>query len=818
MTEEKYSAASGTNKEDGSGIFYSDDTDIFTARGFQKAAVSLEFDKIREMLCDCTGVEGAREILGSLSPSVSPAHIREMQKQTTEAKTLAQTKGAPSFGGVKNIKNALERCEKGACLNRAELLMIAGVLQSTRGVSDYFSSYRGAEISLSEIAKTLSPNKFLEEKITGAVVSEEVMADTASDELYAIRRKMRSASDRIRETLQKYVSGGGSKYLQENIVTTRNGRFVVPVKSEYRSEIKGLVHDTSASGATLFVEPMSVVEANNEIRVLKAKEEAEIERILYELSAECARFSGALRQNYENLCLLASIFAKAELSFRMDACEPILSSKQHVDLKRARHPLLDKDKVVPIDVPLGKNYTLLVITGPNTGGKTVTLKTLGLLSMMAQCGLHIPVGDGSVVPVFDSILADIGDEQSIEQSLSTFSAHMVNIVGILKKITPHSLVLFDELGAGTDPIEGAALAEAILETVRKKGCLCAATTHYAELKAYALSTDGVSNACCEFNVETLRPTYRLMIGLPGKSNAFAIAERLGIPQEIIDCAKGGVEGDTRRFESLIEQLENEKSHYEIEKEKAKKLREELSAMHQKTREERERFNKRLEAENERAEEKARRMVEQARASADYIFAELDRIKKQKDSEHFAENLEKAKLDVKQKLNSSEKKLGSVASKIEEEYVLPRELRPGDTVLLRDINKQGVVLSVDGKNVTVRAGIIQTKTKLQNLMLVEQKATPEKNLTRTSAPKTALDVRTELDVRGMIGDDAWFMVDKFLDDAVLARLEQVTIIHGKGTGALRASLTSRLRHDSRVKSIRAGMFGEGDSGVTVVTLK
>lgn len=805
--------------QDGSGIFTSDAVDEYTRKGFEKAFGSLEFDKIRERLLECAPIEGSRELLQELSPSVSAQHIRYMQKQTTEAKTMMASKGMPSFGGVKNIRYALERCEKGAALNMAELLQMAGVLQSARSVSDYFSGFKGAEeFRLQDIVKNLSPNKFLEELITTSIVSEDLMADTASDELYQIRRKIRAASERIRETLQKYVSGGGSKYLQDNLVTTRNGRFVIPVKSEYRSEVKGLVHDTSATGATLFVEPMSVVEANNEIRVLEAKEEAEIDRILYTLSAECARFSGALRADYENLCALAAVFAKAELSFRMDGAEPVISDKPYVDLKRARHPLLDKDKVVPIDVILGRRYTMLVITGPNTGGKTVTLKTLGLFAMMAQCGLHIPAQDGSTLPVFDSILADIGDEQSIEQSLSTFSAHMVNIVEILQKITPRSLVLFDELGAGTDPIEGAALAESILETVRNKGCLCAATTHYAELKAYALSTEKVSNACCEFDVETLRPTYRLMIGLPGKSNAFAIAERLGIPREIVENAKGSVAGETRRFESLIEQLETEKSHYENEKQKAAKLRAELTEMHQKTREERERFNQRLEAENERAEKRARSLVDQARASADYIFAELDRVKKQKDSETFADQLAKAKQDVQQRLKAADKKLGNVTVKVEEEYVLPRELHVGDTVILRDINKQGTVLSLDGKNATVQAGIIKTKTKLSNLMLVEETATPEKNLKRASAPKASLTVSTEVDVRGMIGDDAWFTVDKFLDDAVLANLNQVTIIHGKGTGALRASLTTRLRRDKRVKSLRAGMYGEGDSGVTVVTLK
>lgn len=808
-----------SNTEQESGILLSQSIDELTFEGFRRAFVSLEFDKIIDMLCECTSVEGSREQLKNIKPSVSIENIRYMQKQTSEAKQMMASKGTPSFGGVRNISQSIERCEKGAPLNMAELLHVAGVLQSARSVAEYFAGYKGSEeFLLNDIASAVSPNKFLEELITTSIISEEQMADTASPELYDIRRKIRSASNRIRENLQKYVSGGGSKFLQENIVTTRNGRFVIPVKSEYRSEIKGLVHDTSASGSTLFVEPMNVVEANNEIRVLQAKEETEIERILYHISSECARFCDSLRANYDNLCALAAVFAKAELSFRMEATEPIISKKPVVELISARHPLLDKEKVVPINVYLGKKYNMLVITGPNTGGKTVTLKTLGLFSLMAQCGLHIPAGDGSTVPVFDSILADIGDEQSIEQSLSTFSAHMVNIVSILKKITARSLVLFDELGAGTDPLEGAALAEAILETVRKTGCLCAATTHYAELKAYALSNEGVSNASCEFDVETLRPTYRLMIGLPGKSNAFAIAQRLGIPEGIVESAKEAMTGETLRFETLIEQLETQKSHYENEKQKAKKLREELSEMHRKTREERERFNKRLEAENERAEKQARAMVEQARASADYIFAELDRVKKQRDSENLAESLAKAKQDVRQKLGEAGKKLGNTPQKLEEDYVLPRELRKGDTVTLRDIGKTGTVLSVDGENVTVQAGIIKTKTKVKNLILEEEVATPEKNVKLSKAPRTALSVSTEIDVRGMIGDDAWFAVDKYLDEAVLANLNQVTIIHGKGTGALRAALTGFLRRDKRVKTMRAGMFGEGDSGVTVVTLK
>ena len=807
------------NTEFSSGVLSSSSIDEYTKRGFEKAFVSLEFDKIRQMLCDCTSVDGAKKLLSEIQPSVSLENIRYMQKQTTEAKQMASTKGAPSFGGVRDISGSLERCEKGAPLNMGELLQVADVLRASRSVSEYFGSYKGAqEFYLNDIAGKLTANKFLEELITSSIVSEEVMADNASPELYDIRRKIRAASNRIRENLQKYVSGGGSKFLQENIVTTRNGRFVIPVKFEYRNEIKGLVHDTSATGSTLFVEPMSVVEANNEIRVLGAKEEAEIERILYNISGECSRFSASLRANYENLCLLAAVFAKAELSYRLEATEPVMSKKPYVELRGARHPLLDKTKVVPIDVVLGRKYTLLVITGPNTGGKTVTLKTIGLFAMMAQCGLHIPAKDGSTLPVFDSILADIGDEQSIEQSLSTFSAHMVNIVSILKKITADSLVLFDELGAGTDPLEGAALAESILENVRKKGCLCAATTHYAELKAYALSTEGVSNASCEFDVETLRPTYRLMIGLPGKSNAFAIAKRLGIPEGIISQAKETMTGETLRFESLIDELETQKSHYENEKQKAAKLRAELTEMHQKTREERERFNKRLEAENERAQKQARTLIEQARASADFVFAELEKVKKQKDSEKLAQTLSDARQDVRARLKEAGGKLSALPERVEEEYVLPRPLKKGDTVTLKDIRKTGTVLSVDGDNVTVQAGIIKTKTKSSNLILEEIAATPEKNVKMSKAPRTAMNVSTEIDVRGMIGDDAWFAVDKYLDEAVLANLNQVTIIHGKGTGALRAALTQFLRKDKRVLTMRSGMFGEGDSGVTVVTLK
>ena len=561
---------------------------------------------------------------------------------------------------------------------------------------------------------------------------------------------------------------------------------------------------------------MGVVEANNELRALQGEEKAEIERILYELSSECSRFSSDLLLSYETIISIAVIFAKADFSLDYDCCEPEISKDGYLRLNEARHPLLDKKKVVPTNIYLGKSFTTLVITGPNTGGKTVTLKTIGLLSMMTQSGLHIPAKDGSCVPVFDGILADIGDEQSIEQSLSTFSAHMVNIVDIMSRFSKNSLVLFDELGAGTDPIEGAALAQTILENVTQRGALCAATTHYAELKAFAMDTKNVTNASCEFDIKTLKPTYRLMIGMPGRSNAFAITRRLGLSESIISKASAKIDSETQSFEGLIGKLEQDRIEMETNKAHAKKLKEKAQAMFDVSEKQRLEFNRRIEEENEKAEKKASELLERARASADFVFAELQEIQRKKDAENFKELLAKSQQEVRKALGIATESI-NIGEKIEAEYVPPRDFVKGDKVTVASLGKQGEIEKMDGQNVTVLIGSARFKTKLNQLRLItENKQEKQKNASRT--PRKVLEAKSEVDVRGFIGDDAIFVVDKFLDDAVLSGLINVRIIHGKGTGALRKALWDYFKRDSRIKEYRLGTFGEGDSGVTVVTLK
>ncbi len=815
-------------------VFTSDSVNDLALGAFSKAMKTLEFDKILDMLCDCAPFEGCIERIKMISPSVSRDFITTMQKQTTEAKALTVTKGSPSFCGIHDISAALFRADKGASLNTTELLSVADVLRAASSVTSYFGESLLPDSTLYEFKAKLVTNKYLYEAITGAILGEDVIADNATPELFDIRRKMKAAGNKARESLQKYVSGSEySKYLQENIITMRNGRYVIPVRAEYRNEIKGLVHDTSASGATLFVEPMGVVEANNELRVLEVKEKAEIEKILYHLTAEVSRFSEMLDKDFSVLCDLGVIFAKAELSFRMEAEAPIITERRLIDLHRARHPLLDKTKVVPIDVSVGGKYNMLVVTGPNTGGKTVTLKTLGLFSLMAQSGLHLPCATGSVVPVFTGILADIGDEQSIEQSLSTFSAHMVNIVDILKKANAGSLVLFDELGAGTDPIEGAALAEAILERMRELGCLCGATTHYAELKAYALNTPGVSNASCEFNLETLRPTYKLTIGLPGRSNAFAIAQRLGISEDIISNAKGYVPGESRRFETVVNELEDTRSGLEAEREQVRALRAELASEKAQAQKDRDELNKRISELEAKAEKEARKLIDSAKAASDYIFEELDELRRQKEAEDFAKKLAETRANVSSKVKSTGEKLGLDLERAEEVYRPSRPFKAGDEVYVRDLKQQGVIQKFDKDNVLVQVGFAKLKTLPDNLKLMEdlageeaKKKKPDRfdkyrsggNRKGMSTPAVSQSVRAEVDVRGMIGDDAWLAVDKYLDEAVLANLGTITVIHGKGTGVLRSVIQQHLRRDKRVDSFRNGAYGEGDSGVTVVNLK
>ncbi len=782
----------------------------------------LEYDKVIAMLAACAFTEGAREKALCLVPSGDEKTVTRRQQVTADARRLADAKGYPSFGGVKDVSGAVSRAQRGAMLQPLELLAVADLLRVSRGLFDYIKTDKPFETVLDETFSLIVTNRRLEDTITRSILAEDQIADEASEELADIRRKIRTANNRIKDTLQKFISGGYGKLLQENIVTMRNDRYVVPVKVEHKNEVKGLVHDTSASGATVFIEPISIVEANNELKLLKNKEEREIEKILYSLSALCAEAADTLTGNYHLITEISFAFSCASLAEQMRASAVNHSSEKAFNLRRAVHPLLDRETAVPIDVRLGGEFDTLVITGPNTGGKTVTLKTAGLLALMYQSGLQIPASPNSVMCVFDDVLVDIGDEQSIEQSLSTFSAHMVNIVEILKRVTGNSLVLLDELGAGTDPIEGAALAVSILEELRRRGALIAATTHYAELKAYAIETEGVTNASCEFDIETLRPTYKLIIGTPGKSNAFAISERLGLPAEIVAHANTLISGDSKRFENVIEKLEADRIRMERAREEAERLKVEYEAFKAKSEAEIEKARAEARRETERAQAQAKRMVQSARESSEYILNEISTLKKKRAEEVKKEELEKARQSIRAELRAKSGEYDPIEDLTDETYVLPRPVVKGDTVLVMSIGQVGTVLSPADKNgiVRVQAGRVTTRTEQTNLKLIEkQGGKTQKDKDKSAYRKTVVkSFSPELDIRGMYGDDACFMLDKYLDDAALAGIHTVRIIHGKGTGALKAAVWQFLRGDKRVDSYRLGTFGEGDAGVTVVEVK
>ena len=791
----------------------------------QKTLTALEFDKIRELLASHAPTAGAAAKALSLMPSEHFDVVELRQKQTEDARRLLNAKGMPPFAGDAGVNEAVGRAEKGATLSPRELLSIAGVLRGARLLTEYVEGEEERGV-LDVLFSRLIPVRPLEDRITRVILGEDMIADEASPALAEIRRKVRAANNRIKDTLSTYIGGARQKYLQENLVTMRNGRYVIPVKAEYRGEIKGLLHDTSSSGATVFIEPLAVVEANNELRELASREQAEIDRILKEFSEACADHAGAITADCYNMTEIAFAFTCAAYAEALRAHPPVLTEEKRITILRGRHPLIDKERVVPINISLGGDFDTLVITGPNTGGKTVALKTLGLFALMAQAGLQLPAEEKTEMGIFSEILVDIGDEQSIEQSLSTFSAHMVNIVDIMERVTDRSLVLFDELGAGTDPVEGAALAEAILEEMRERGALSASTTHYAELKVYALETDGVQNASCEFDVETLRPTYRLIVGVPGKSNAFAISEKLGLSPTVIRRADAHLSGDTKRFETVISQLEASRVEMEKQREEATRLRAEYEQF--KVDAERRLREKTAASEKEIAAAltRARQLLDSARAGSDYIFRELDEIRKKQDARDFAEELNRAKAAVRERLregNALYDKAEFREISLDDDYTLPRPLKVGDRVFLVSYHQEGEVTSIserDGK-VTVQAGILKAKVDPKDLRLLEEgqrvkvkEAKPEARL------RTAIraEFRPEVDVRGMIGDDAWFIVDKYLDDAIMAGVHTVRIIHGKGTGALRKAITQYLRSDRRVASHRMGAYGEGDAGVTVVELK
>ncbi len=794
----------------------------------EKTLKTLEFDKIRSMLASHALTEGARDRALTLVPTSDRDDILHRLAKTTDAKRLMNIKGMPPFGDVKDMHDICDRAEKGATLTPRELLDAANVLRTSRSLLDYIKVNKLFDTVLDEIFLRLIPDKKTEDKILHAIISEELIADDASSELADIRRKKRNAASRIKDVLQKFVgSSSYSKYLQENIVTTRNGRYVVPVKAEHRGEVKGLVHDTSSSGATLFIEPMGVVDANNELRVLETREEKEIEKILSSLSAMVADVADAIWLDYKNITELAFIFACGELSFRMNGSAPQICSDndREVILHKSRHPLINKDRVVPTNIEIGQGYDTMIITGPNTGGKTVTLKTLGLFALMTQAGLHIPAEDDSRMCIFDNILVDIGDEQSIEQSLSTFSSHMVNIVSIMEQVNDRSLVLFDELGVGTDPVEGAALAVSVIEKVREKGAMCAATTHYAELKIYALDTEGVRNASCEFDVETLKPTYKLIIGTPGRSNAFAISTKLGLPEDIVQRAETLVSSDNRRFEDVIEKLDQNRIQMEKERTETEELRMEYERFKREAEKEIKEKLARADRELQTAYEKAAALVESAKLSSDYVLSQLEKVRRQRDSENLGEALERTRREVRQHLRDNEAKFNPVDEKTDENYVLPRPLKKGDRVYIVNIGKEGILLDEPDKsgNVNVRAGIISTRTKVSNLKLVEEETVVvDKDRQKQKASdykvKVSRDFKSEIDLRGMNGDEAWLAVDKYLDEAVVAGIHSVHLIHGKGTGALKNALWKFLRSDRRIASFRIGQYGEGDGGVTVVELK
>lgn len=794
----------------------------------KKALHILEFDKILNKMAEYTGNDAVKKRILDLMPASSLGEAATMQQQTSEAVKLILRYGEPQNMTVPHVVPSLRRCAMGAVLSPKELLDIARVLNIARGVKRYLGSADAEEFPvLGALEQSLTAVKQLEEQLYMCILSEEEIADGASGELSSIRRKMRNMQGKIKDMLDAMIrSSRYQKYLQDPIVTMRGDRYVIPVRAEYRAEVPGVVHDTSSSGATLFVEPMSVVNANNEIRDLRAKEQAEIERILAALSAEVSEYQGEIEADYETLCELDFIFCKGKLSADMGASEPVLNDKGQVYLKKARHPLIARRSVVANDIYLGGDFDTLVITGPNTGGKTVTLKTLGLFCLMAAAGLHIPANDNSSVAVFDSIWADIGDEQSIEQSLSTFSSHMKNIVNIVNKAGKNSLVLFDELGAGTDPVEGAALAVSVLEFLRLAGANTAATTHYSELKLYALSTPGVCNASCEFDVKTLQPTYKLLIGVPGKSNAFAISQRLGLDERIIERARSLMSEDNVRFEDLITDLHESKRVAEDEAQKAQRLRQEADALKEKIEEQKQTLEQRRQKLLDEARREAKRIILDAKDESAKVIKELNELKKNVQNENVGKTIEEARAKLRAKESGIDESFSGVIRPKAQQNA-PKSVKVGDAVEIVSLGQSGEVLKpqdADG-NVLVQAGAMKIKVKLADLRLApkakkEQSQKGKKKDARSFVGYVSkkADVKTEIDLRGMTLEEALLDADRFLDDAYMAGLNQVSIIHGKGTGVLRAGIADMLRRHRLVKSFRLGRYGEGETGVTIVELK
>jgi DNA mismatch repair protein MutS2 len=784
---------------------------------------TLELDLILEKLAAECSCDDAKDLARGLKPAGDMAEVEMLLQQTEDAFSLLARFGGPSFSGLKNVNNSLHRAAAGGSLNPKELLDIAYCLRALRTLDEWRNHSSGVKTSLDFFFEGITSNKYLETKILSCIVSEEEIADKASDTLFDIRKKIRSKENSIREKLDSLIhSSHYQQFLQEAIITQRNGRFVVPVKAECRGNVPGLVHDTSSTGATVFIEPASVVDANNDIKVLQGKERDEIMRILYELSAESGDFAESIKHSYESAIRLNLIFAKAHLAYKMKATKPILNNEGIICLKKARHPLIDPKKVVATDIALGDEYDTLVITGPNTGGKTVSLKTLGLLTLMTMCGLLIPVADRSRISVFNNILVDIGDEQSIAQSLSTFSSHMVNIIDIMKKADDKSLILIDELGAGTDPVEGAALAVSIIEALREKGAIIAATTHYAELKAYALDTPGVTNGCCEFDIETLRPTYKLLIGVPGRSNAFAILKHLGMTQDVIDNAKAIVGSDNRDFEAVLEKLEASRHALEEERKIAEEMTERARKIEEKAQSEMDKIETLKARELDKAKREAQKLIDAAERKSSQFLLELDKLKKEQTSSNATEIARKTRRAVKAQMGEMDDLINpnELADNWDYDYKLPRNPVPGDRIVIKGIG-EGEVLEFKNNNVFVKSGLLKTRVKLSDIMILDKpKKKPVKtqhNVYRTSSRADA-DVKTEIDMRGETVDEALSELGLFIDRCVLNNIEEIRIIHGKGTGALRSAVTDYLKTHPNVSEYRLGRYGEGENGVTIAKLK
>ena len=784
---------------------------------YEKSFQKLELNLVLQMLSDQAGSEEGKKRCLNLRPVTDVDDVKQLQAQTSAACQLIVQKGSPSFSAVKDVGESLARADRGGSLSAGELLKIASFLRCTRLVKNYAETDAVSSV-LDPYFMELMANKYLEEKISTSILSEEEIADAASSELTDIRRHIRIQSSKIRESLQKVISSPTyAKYLREPIITIRSDRFVVPVKSEFKSSVPGLVHDVSSSGSTFFIEPMQAVNANNELRELFARERKEIERILAELSAEAAAYKDHIIHNFDVLIVLDCIFARAKLSFQMEAVEPQVRTDGTINLKHARHPLIDKKTVVPISVTLGDTFDTLVITGPNTGGKTVTLKTIGLLTLMAECGMRIPADDGSCVSIFQHVLADIGDEQSIEQSLSTFSSHMKNIVEIIEICNGDSLVLFDELGAGTDPADGAALAIAVIQYCRSCGAKVAATTHYAELKLFGMRTPGVVNGSCEFSVETLQPTYRLLIGIPGKSNAFAISRKLGLPEHIIDDASSLINENDANFEEVLSQLEQQRQAMEAARQEAEQLRGQI----EKNKKQSDAYFQEIKKEREKAVAKARqeaqRIIDDARRTASAVGEELKQLRKQMRDTADAQGVNLRQADLRRALNEAEERLTD--KKVQPERPAPtRPIKAGDTVELIKLGSRATVLAINKDGTyALQAGILKINAKADELYLIEnaENKSVKKVVDRSKRELRLQSASPELDIRGMASDEMLGVLGVFLDNAYMANLPSVRIIHGKGTGVLRAAVHAELRKAKYVKKFRLGTFGEGEDGVTIV---